>query len=517
MKLHFSYLKMLLRIALLLLLFMQTESLLFGSFNSHQINPEILGSPVLIEILSASSDSITQNSNRDHIRPYSTNPYYWQYRGEPIFLIGGSWQDNLFNHPIGLKEHLDLLVSVGGNYARNVMSHRNVGNVFAFKRDESGLFNLEKFNEEYWDRFDHFLQLTYERGIIVQLEIWDPWDHHADHQSYGGWSFNPFNPANNSTYTAEESNLPIEIDYDPQTNPTDHPFWYSIPQLQNNEILLQHQISFIRKLLSISLNYPHILYCMNNETGEPNEWGEFWADYVRQTAQSKGVEIYITDMRRSENIRSKDHAVIFDEPEIYTFVDISQNNAWSGLGETHYENILYVRERISNHPRPINNNKNYGAARHGEDESVARMGRILFAGAASTRFHRPHPYEDPAYHEAKSDFGLGLSPRAQKIIQSISMITSEIELAKMEPRNDLLGDRFENEAYLLAEPGNQYAIYFPSGGSVTLDTDLSSDNLQFRWIDLDQAEWSNYSISTEEIPEFTTPSDGHWVVVIHSK
>ena len=80
MKLHFSYLKMPLKSALFLLLFMQLGNLLFGSFNSQQINPEILGSHVLIEILSASSDSITQNSNRDHIRPHSANPYYWQYR-----------------------------------------------------------------------------------------------------------------------------------------------------------------------------------------------------------------------------------------------------------------------------------------------------------------------------------------------------------------------------------------------------------------------------------------------------
>ena len=507
MKNHLSYLKIPIWITILLLLFMQPESLLFGSFDTQKMKTTLQ--------LNSTTEESAHYLNPDRIKPYSDNPYYWQYREEPIFLIGGSWQDNLFNHPIALEEHLDLLVSVGGNYARNVMSHRNIGNVFAFNKNESGLFDLENFNQEYWDRFEHFLQLTYDRGIIVQLEIWDPWDLHADHQSYGGWSFNPFNPINNINYTADESQLPLEIDYDPQTHPTDHPFWYSIPQLQNNEILLQHQISFVGKLLSISLKYPHILYCMNNETGEPNEWGEYWAQYVRQTALSSGTEVYITDMRRSEDIRSEDHAAIFDKPEIYTFVDISQNNAWSGLGEAHYENILYVRDRLSNHPRPINNNKNYGAARHGEEESVARMGRILFAGAAGARFHRPHPYEDPEYHEVKSDFGLGLSPRAQKIIRSISMITSNIDFVRMEPRNDLLMNRSENEAYLLAEPGKQYAIYFPNGGTVTLQTDLSTDQLQYRWINLDNAEWSDSTVAAPEFPNFNTPDNGHWVVVIH--
>ena len=506
MKFLFSFYRMLLKVTVLLLILMQPNNLSFGTFDTRQINPD--------DLSYESEDSFGQILNENRISPLPENPYYWKYKGEPIFLIGGSWQDNLFNHPVGLEEHLDLLVSVGGNYARNVMSHRNIGNVFAYENDENGLFDLDRFNDEYWNRLDHFLQLTFDRGIIVQLEIWDPWDLHADHQSFGGWTFNPFNPANNITYSADESNLPVEIPFDPQTIPTDHPFWYTVPQLQDNELLLTHQVAFVKKLLFITLKYPHILYCMNNETGEPNEWGDYWADFVRQTAHEEGVDVYITDMRRNENIRSEDHAAIFDNPELYSFVDISQNNAWSGLGEPHYKNILYVRDRISYHPRPINNNKNYGAARHGEEESVARMGRIFFAGAASARFHRPHPYEVPAYHEAKSDFGLGLSPRAQKVIQSISMITSEIEFEKMEPRNDLLIKDDEFEAYLLAESNHQYAIYFPKGGSVKMDLDVSQDYLHYRFINLDKAEWSDYSRSTDMDHAFTTPDEGHWVVII---
>jgi hypothetical protein len=453
------------------------------------------------------------DSNR--IQPSTENPWYWQYKGEPIILLGGSWQDNLFNHPVGLEEHLDLMQSVGGNYIRNVMSHRNVGNVFAYEQGQEGYFDLDRFNDEYWQRFDHFLQLTYERDIIVQIEIWDPWDLHADHQSLGGWSYHPFNPVNTITYTQEESDLPTEIDFDPQTEPTDHPFWRSVPELDNNQLLLQYQKQFVDKLLSYSLEYPHVIYCMNNETGEEVEWGDFWADYVRMKADEAGVKVEITDMRRNEDIRSDDHAHIFNQPDRYTFVDISQNNAWSGLGQGHYDNILYVRERISNHPRPINNNKNYGAARHGEEESIARMGRIIFAGSASARFHRPHPYEDPEAHEAKSEFGMGLSPRAQKIIQSLRMVTDELNIVHMEPRNDLLSDREDNEAYLLAEPGHQYAIYFPDEGSVILDLSGNISDFQHRWINFDQAEWSEWStVDTIEDLRLTTPSSGHWAVIL---
>jgi hypothetical protein len=116
---------------------------------------------------------------------------------------------------------------------------------------------------------------------------------------------------------------------------------------------------------------------------------------------------------------------------------------------------------------------------------------------------------------AESEFGLGLSPRAQAIIRSLRMATDELDIARTEPRNDLLGDREENEAYLLANPGSQYAIYFPNGGSVTVD--LSGNNtFRYRWIDFERAEWSEPR-QTQAGPgvRITTPSEeGHWIVVL---
>ncbi|TVR70681.1 MAG: hypothetical protein EA408_10730 [Marinilabiliales bacterium] len=442
-------------------------------------------------------------------------PWYWHYNGKTTLLLGGSWQDNLFNHPGGLEEHLDLIASVGGNYLRNTMSHRNEGNVFAYERDERGLFDLDRFNEEYWNRFENFLKMARERDMIVQVEVWDPWDMYEDHQSFGGWSHHPFNPANNINYTPEESGLPTAVNYPPVGHPTEHPFFRTIPELDDNALVLGYQETYFDKLLSISLRYPNILYCIHNETGELVEFGDYWAGYLRSAAEKAGVPVHVTDMRRSENVRSEDHAHIYDNPQTYSFVDISQNNAWSGLGQGHYDNIMYVRERLAAHPRPINNNKNYGAARHGEEESVARMGRIIFAGGAGARFHRPHPIEDPAMMYEKSDFGLGMSPRAQKIIKSLRMATDELDIALTAPMNELLSDREENEAYLLAEPGRQYALYFPEGGSVELDMSHASGQWTCRWINLDQAEWSGSThVRGGRKMRLATPGEGHWIAVL---
>jgi hypothetical protein len=98
----------------------------------------------------------------ERIEIYKQNPAYWQYKGEPVLLIGGTQDDNLFQIP-DLKEHLDLLKSVGGNYVRNTMSSRDEGNVWPFKK-VSDKYDLDKWNAEYWRRFESFLKLTNHAG-----------------------------------------------------------------------------------------------------------------------------------------------------------------------------------------------------------------------------------------------------------------------------------------------------------------------------------------------------------------
>ncbi len=115
------------------------------------------------------------------IEPDSSNRFYWQYQGKPVLLPGGSWRDNLFNHPTGLEHHIDLPVAAGGNYLRDTMSQRNAGNVFPYLKNSDSLFDLDAPNPQYWDRLKTFLQKTHERDIIVQLEVWDPWDYYANH------------------------------------------------------------------------------------------------------------------------------------------------------------------------------------------------------------------------------------------------------------------------------------------------------------------------------------------------
>jgi hypothetical protein len=468
---------------------------------------------VLLLVMSFLGISCTSSDHTDDsIRLYADNPYYWQYKGEPVLLLGGTWQDNLFNHPVGLERHLDLLLENGGNYVRNTMSHRNTGNVYAYVQT-GGKFDLDRFNEAYWQRFENFLSMTRDRDIIVQIEVFDPWDLFEDHEAQGGWSKHPYNPANNVNYTEAESGLPTVVDYAPGVDPSDHTFYRSVPELDNNQLVFGFQKAYVDRLLSISLEYPNVIYSIQNETGEELAFGDYWADYVHQKAEDGGRTVYVTDMRRNADLTSSDHYHTYDNYTRFNFLDVSQNN-WM-TGQHHYDQILYVREYISDAPRPINSVKIYN--RDGDEESVARFFRIIFAGGASARFHRPAFRDDTDAQEISTEWGLGLGPRAQSTIRSGRMLLDTFNVFASRPGNDLLSEREDNEAYALANPGRQYAVYFPEGGNVNLDVSDAQGRLQLHWLNINTGTWqeTQYAEGGGSIT-LQTPDSGHWAVVIQN-
>ncbi|MDF1515885.1 MAG: hypothetical protein P1S60_18905, partial [Anaerolineae bacterium] len=323
--------------------------------------------------------------NANRIQPYDQNPFYWQYNREPVLLLGGSREDNLFQVP-DLEQHLDLLARVGGNYIRCTMSSRDVGDVWPFEHDVSmGLYDLNLPGAVYWERFERLLKLTAERQIIMQIELWDRFDF-----ARSPWQMNPFNPKNNVNYTSASSGLKTRIDTHPGHK--ENAFFRSVPALEHNTILLHFQQQYVDKLLSLALPYGHILYCMNNETNESPEWGAYWARFIQNRADALGVNVFLTEMWDAWNLLDGEHNATFDHPELYGFVDISQNNHQPS--DKHWANPQEIRKRIiaSGHIRPMNSVKIYGAnsGQYGSTrDAQERFWRNIFGGLASSRFHRP--------------------------------------------------------------------------------------------------------------------------------
>ncbi len=452
----------------------------------------------LLGWIAAGAVSAAEN-DPDRIMPYAKNPSYWQYKGRPVMLLGGSRDDNLFQID-NLQQHLDAIRAAGGNYIRNTMSDRDEGNRYPFARPAGGKYDLEKWNPEYWQRFEQMLRLTAEREIIVQIEVWDRFDY-TDNRDSGRWQRHPYNPKNNVNYTYAESGFAPRYGDHPGANR--QPFFFTTPRQRNNLVVLRYQQQFVDELLTRSLKYGHVLYCMDNETRAEEAWGVYWAQRIRRRASEAGRQVCITEMWDDWDLKSPSHRRTLDHPERYDFADVSQNN--QKKGQQHWDNFQWVRRHVADRPRPLNTVKTYGAdgGRFGDDRNgVQRWWRHVIGGAAAARFHRP-------------DSGLGLSGKSIGSLMAARKLQSLIKPWDVEPANRLLDDRQDNEAYLAADPGKAYAVYFTDGGQVGLNLQQHPGTYQLRWIDVGTGDWGETTtIAGGATVKIAAPKRGGWVAAV---
>lgn len=487
-----------------------------------------------------------------HIKPYSKNPSYWEYHGEPLLLVGGSDRDNVFqwaHDGAKLTDHLDLLRSCGGNYIRCTISSREytpegyrwdlLPYPFAKVGDK---YDLKKWNDVYWEKLRTFLHETQKRGIVVQLEIWDRWNESGDsRQARFGWYWSAWNPNNNVTYDWPDSPLLKE-------GRTSFYNAFHMAAVEKDPVLLPLQQRFVEKIVDevVDGGFDHVLFQIDNESGIGDETLEpdpYWARFIRQYGRKRGLDdVYVCTSRRFHwpakyaGMRFQD----WDNPDVrvpivetaFNFCDISQNNGNSG--QEHYDNVLWYRNKVLQHgARPINHVKCYhfnwptdsgqpevASSFHttrsspGDAEAGAKFWRAIFAGAAGIRFHRHTPTRPGGLRE-----GFGLTPEGQRHLRSMREFTQAVHLFSMNPHNDLLSQRTPNEAYCLAEPAKQYAVFFCGDGdrSVALDLSHAAGNLRCRWLDVAQTRWvrDEMTVSGNECP-LRAPGPGQWVAVLVS-
>lgn len=451
------------------------------------------------------NNKVSNKTAQSYIEPFTENPKYWQYKGKPVLLLGGTKNDNLFQiHD--LKEHLDELKSVGGNFIRNTMSSRDSGDVYPFFKISEGKYDLDRWNEEYWRQFENLLKLTNERDIIIQIEVWDRFDYSRE-----PWSVSPWNPVNNINYTEKQSG--VVKDYPKHPSRDLQPFFHSNKEMpkynERLEIIKKYQEKFVNKILSHSLNYGNVLYCMDNETSTPSEWGKYWISYIRAKANEKGVQVYLTDMfdRFFRPQECEDCQKAIEQSDIYTFVDISQINS-RNFDETHWNTLRWIMNKMKNFLRPVNNTKVYGGGSTSWgsgtlEDGVERFCRDIIGGCASARFHRPPT-------------GNGLNSKAKGVIKAFRKLETLIRMWEVKPHMELLSERTSDEAYLSANPGEKYALYFTDGGSIGLDLKKESGKtFKLKWIDISAGEWGGeINVTGGNIVNISAPSNGNWLAAI---
>ena len=473
------------------------------------------------------------------IEIYPENPAYWQYDGEPVVLLGGTDDEALF-HWVGnmdlLRSHLDLLVDCGGNYVRCTMSLRKGDNPIypvreqPYVRLKSGKYDLDQWNGEFWRRFRVFLKECKRRDIIVQIEIWATHDLvRLKSDTPGVWPTHPLNPRNNVNYGfSPETVFPRR----PRGNANDA-FYQTIPALKHDKTVLKYQQAFVDKILSHSLEFDNVLYCIDNEQRpqHPYQWGHYWAEYVKHKASQRGKTIYISEMHRdfstpknkslsrTERMVGGKFASLFDYPHIYSFFELSETSTRFSDYDELWLNIEAIHKYTAKTLRPMTNIKVYG----GGDTSTFRKRRptihrfceFICAGRSAVRFHRP---------VRDGENGMGLNPAAQACLRAVRHFCDLIEPWRCEPDLGLLSDREENEAYILANPGVAYGVLVTGSygdGKVKLDTTGHSGIYRLIWINLETGQTQKVeSVSASNEVGITMPTEGSgygWLVALVSR
>jgi hypothetical protein len=256
-------------------------------------------------------------------------------------------------------------------------------------------------------------------------------------------------------------------------------------------------------MLRLALPYPHVLYCMDNETSGDEAWAAYWAGFIQERARAAGVDVFLTEMWDDWNLQAMTHRRTFDHPERFAFADVSQNNHQKG--QTHWDNFQWARGYLAKQPRPVNTVKTYGAdgGRFGNTrDGLERWWRHLIGGAAAVRFHRP-------------DSGLGFSAPAAGSIRAARKLGSLVNFWELAPALELLRNREPNEAYLAAKPGRAYALYFPNGGEVELDLREHAGSFDVRWIEIGTGEWSERStLAGGDWVALKAPTSGHGAAAV---
>jgi hypothetical protein len=293
----------------------------------------------------------------------------------------------------------------------------------------------------------------------------------------------------------------------------------SVQRKKQFDIVRKYQEVYVEKVFDCASAYPNVLYNMNNETAEPVPWGEYWIQFLKEKAKQKGINIICTNMLDGvhEVPESEEFNKQINRPDIYDYLDVSQVNS-RHRDEVHWEKIKWIADRARENGILIHMTKLYGndelkpspwaTWKPGDsDNAIEEWWRNLIAGVAGVRFHR-------------QEHGLGLSEKAIACIAATRKVESKVKFWEVEPHMELLSKRDFDEAYLAANPGQQYILYFThqGAGSVDLNLEKYKDALfKISWVNIDSGNWGpEAEINGGAIQTISRPDDSaHWVAAIY--
>lgn len=200
------------------------------------------------------------------------NPHYFLYQGKPTVIVGsGEHYGAVMNLDFNYDTYLETLQKDGLNTTRLfVGAYYEQPGAFGIQRNtmapaedklilpwnkKQGKYDLNSWNEAYFQRLQDFMQKAAERGVIVEITLFSAY--------YGaGWAYHPFNGLNNINGTPAD--LPAT-----QVNTVE------------NGSILAFQEAYTRKMVAELNRFDNFYFEIQNEPwAEGKDTVLVWNDYL---------------------------------------------------------------------------------------------------------------------------------------------------------------------------------------------------------------------------------------------
>lgn len=382
------------------------------------------------------------------IKLHPENPHYFSYKNKPVVLItSGEHYGAVLNTEFDYTTYLNELASKGLNLTRtftgvyieppgafNISKNTLAPSAGKFlcpwmRSDQRGFagggnkFDLSKWDENYFTRLKDFLSVAKDKGVIVELALFCPF--YADPQ----WNLSPMNGRNNIN----------EIDTMQRTH---------VYTLNKSGPLLTVQEKLITKIVTELKGFDNLMYEICNEPyfgGVTLEWQRHVADVISAAENDLPKKHLIT-----QNIANGSAKIENTHPAVSVF---NFHYAWPPVAVA----MNYQLGKV------IGDNE---TGFRGNTDSTYRMEgwRFMLAGGGlynNLDYSFTAGNEKGNYQYPSTQPGGGSDSLRQQL-SFLKKFMESFDFLRLRPDSSLFNKAalFPAEARVLAETGQQYAVYF---------------------------------------------------------
>ena len=425
------------------------------------------------------------------LRVHPRNPrYFADGSGRVVYLTGShTWtnlqEGGLGKQPFDFNAYLDFLAKHNHNFIR-MWSWQSVGawifpsiSPHPWERTGPGnavdgkpKFDLQKFNQAYFNRLRERVKAAGDRGIYVSVMMFVG----GNFDVHNEWERHPFHRANNVNG--------IDGDIDGDGKGHECVTMNSHPRIQAVRDL---EVRYVKKVIDTLNDLDNVLFEIVNEGGT-KDWDWFMVRLIKDYEKTKP---------KQHPVGLTGHGGESNDSMLASPAD------WFSPGSGYWPDL-------KSDPRAVDGKK---VSILDTDHIWGEGGNAQWVWKSFLRGHNPI-YMDRIV--ALTGDPRGEIPGAQEVRTAMGhtrTVAERINLAEMIPHGELA-----SSGYCLAQPGKEYLFYFPEGGQVKVDLSGMKGSASARWFNPRDGRFGKvFRVDGGGWRELAAPDEKDWVLHIYSR